>query len=178
MKEAAKQLFGVGLTTARLGIAEYMAQRVRDDKPIDASMTAFVVSDVADGAILRKFDADTRTRRVADGVIDHLSEVRVAAEVAKKYPETRIYIGILAARAAIVGGMNLFHLLKTGEATKGRKWQRATSLATAAFALTAVRGNEKATKIAGSVAAGVAIGTGIVHLKGIGRRHNGVTREL
>lgn len=177
MKEAAKQLFGVGLTTARLGIAEHMARRVRGGDSIDAAMAAFVVSDIADGAILRKFDADTRTRRVADGVIDHMSEIRVAAEVAKKYPETRRYIGVLATRAAIVGGMNLFHLIKTGEATKGNKYQRATSLA-AAFALTAVRGNKRATKVAGLVATGVAIGTGIMHLKGLGKQHNGATREL
>ncbi|HMS92878.1 MAG TPA: hypothetical protein PKD28_00685 [Candidatus Saccharibacteria bacterium] len=74
--------------------------------------------------------------------------------------------------------MNLFHLIKTGEATKGRKYQRATSLATAGFALVAMRGNERATKVAGAVAAGVAIGTGIVHLKGLGKEHNGTTREL
>ncbi|HMS92877.1 MAG TPA: hypothetical protein PKD28_00680 [Candidatus Saccharibacteria bacterium] len=104
MKEIAKQAFGVGLTAARLGMAERMARRVRDDKSIDGDMAAFVAADILDGAILRKFDADTRTRRVADGVIDHLSEIRVAAEVAKKYPETRGIIGVLAVRAAIVGG--------------------------------------------------------------------------
>ena len=41
-----------------------------------------------------------------------------------------------------------------------------------------MRGNERATKVAGAVAAGVAIGTGIVHLKGLGKEHNGTTREL
>ena len=79
-----------------------MAQRVKTSKSIDAGMAAFIASDIADGAILRKFDADTRTRRITDGVVDHASEIRVAAEVAKKYPETRKYIGILAARSAIV----------------------------------------------------------------------------
>lgn len=175
---ALKQVAGVGLTAARYVQAERMARRVRNEKSIDADMAAFVAADVFDGAILRKFDADTRTRRVADGVIDHLSEIRVAAEVAKKYPETRKFIGVLAVRAAIVGGLNLFHLAKTGEATKGGMYQRSSNLAAAGFALVAVRGNERATKIAGIIAAGVAMGGGIMHLKGLGKRHNGVTREL
>lgn len=173
-----REVVGVGLTTLRYGLAERMAQRVAKRQPIDGDMTMFVASDVLDGALLRTFDADTPVRRIADGLVDHVSQIRVAAEVAKQFPETRAYIGVLAVRAAVVGGANLLHQLKTGEVTKGRKWQRAANLSAAAFALVATRGNERATRIAGAVSTGVAIGTGLVHLKGIGRKHNGVYREL
>lgn len=173
-----KQLVGIGVTSARYGLAERMARRVADEQSIDLDMAAFIGADILDGAILREFDADTRTRRVADGLVDHISEVRVATEVAKKYPETRGYIGILAVRAAFVGGLNLFHLIKTGEATKGGVYQRTANLVAAGFALVATRGNERATRVAGAVAAGVAIGTGIMRLKGLGKRHDGITRNL
>ena len=169
---------GIALTAARYGMAEHMARRVRADKPIAAHMAAFITADVADGALLRQFDSDTPVRRVADGVVDHASVARVACEIWKKHPAAKPYIGILAARAAIVGSLNALHLAKTGEVTKGRRYQKATNLAAAAFALAAASGNRKAAHSAGLIASGVAVATSFAHLKDLGIKHPAGIREL
>lgn len=155
-----------------------MARRVRKDKPIVNDMAAFIAADVLDGEILRAFDMDTPTRRIADGVVDHVSVARVGYEVAKKHPESTLYISILAARAAVVGALNLAHLMSTGEATKGRWNQKSTNLASAAFALAATSGNKRATHITGMIASGIAIATVGAHLKGLGQKHSKGIREL
>ncbi len=178
MNKIASEAIGVGVTAARYGLAEKMARHVRDDKPIGLDMTELIMADVLDGEILRKFDMDTPARRVADGVVDHLSMIRVVGEVAKKYPDSRLYIGILAARAALVGGLGAYHLAQTGEITKGNGKQRITNLATAAFALAAVTGNKKLTHITGAIASGVAVATVPAYFKGLGRLHDGEFRQL
>lgn len=169
---------GLAITGARLLMAEHMARRVKDDKPIHAQMAAFVIADILDGVILRKFDADTPTRRVADGVVDHLSVARVGYEIANKNPDSQPYLAILAARAALVGGLNLFHLLKTGEVTKGQNNQKATNLATAAFAILAAEDKPALTHISGGIASGVALSTAPQHLQGIGEYHKEGIRRL
>ena len=173
-----REIPGFLLTAARYGMAEQTAKKVQADEPIAADLAVFVAADIADGAILREFNLDTPARRLADGIIDHLSVVRVGYEVGKKYPEAIPYIGILAVRAALVGAANLVHLFKTGEVTKGRSNQKATNLASAAFALVATRGNEKATHVAGSIASVIAVTTAIQHFKGIGKKHSNGIREL
>lgn len=178
MNNSTKEIIGVGVTAARYGMAEWIARRVRDNKPIAIPMAAFIAADILDGVILRKFDMDTPVRRVADGVVDHASEIRVAAEVAKKYPETRKYIGGLAVRAAAVGIMNGIHLLKTGEVTKGQSKQRLTNLATGAFGVIATQGNTVLTEVSGATALGIAVATAPHHLKGLGEVHDGVARRL
>ena len=141
-------------------------------------MAVFVAADTLDGAVLRQFNLDTPVRRITDGLVDHLSVARVMLEVARQKPEARPYIGILALRAAVVGGLNLTHLLKTGEVTKGRLNQKATNLAMAGFALTALSGNKKATQITGSIAAGIAAWTATAHLRELGNVHPSGLREL
>jgi hypothetical protein len=178
MNKLAREAVGVGVTVARYGLAEKMARHVKDEKPITLDMAELITADVLDGEVLRKFDLDTPVRRVADGVVDHLSMARVVCEVAKKYPESRAYIGILAARAVIVGGLNTFHIAKTGEITKGNTNQRATNLATAAFALATVTRNKKLTHITGAIASGIAIATIPVYFKGLGKEHDGEFRQL
>ena len=173
-----REIPGLALTAARYGMAEHMAQRVRADEPIVAQLATFVAADIADGAILRKFDADTPARRLADGVVDHLSVARVGFEVGNTHPKAKPYIGILAVRAALVGGANLLHLIKTGEVTKGRANQKATNLAMAAFALVATNGNAKATHITGTIASAIAIITAIPHFRDIGTTHSRGMREL
>lgn len=177
-QSVASEIPGLILTAARYGMAELMAEKVRDDKQIGLDLAAFVVADIADGAILRKFDMDTPVRRVADGIVDHLSVARVVYEIAKKHPEARPHIGVLAARALAVGVLNYVHLARTGEVTKGRSKQKATDLATAAFSLVALTGNKKATQIAGVVASGIALTTAVSHLKGLGKQHESGIREL
>lgn len=88
-RSIAKEISGLIVTGARYGIAERIARKVRDDEPVTANLAGFVAADIADGAILRKFDADTPLRRVADGVVDHLSIARVSYEAAKKHPASR-----------------------------------------------------------------------------------------
>ena len=148
----AKEIPGLIITGARYGMAERIARKVSSDKPVAVDMIGFVAADILDGAILRKFNADTPLRRVADGVVDHLSMARVAYETAKKKPESRLYLGVIAARAALVGGANALHLAKTG--------------------------NRKATHIAGVVASGVAIATAVPHFKNIGKAHKDGIRKL
>ena len=173
-----REIPGLALTAARYGMAEKMAEKVRNNEPIATDLAAFVAADIADGAVLREFDLDTPVRRLADGVVDHLSVARVGYEVGKKHPEAKPYIGILAVRAAMVGAANLVHLLKTGEVTKGRSNQKATNLATAVFALAATNGNEKVTHAAGTIASVIAIATAVPHFKGIGKKHSNGIREL
>lgn len=169
---------GIAITTARLGLAEIMARHVKNEKPIVLDMATFIAADIMDGEILRKFDLDTTNRRIADGIVDHISMGRVVLEVIKKYPAARPYVGILTARAAAVGGMNALHLAETGEATKGQKYQKATNLATAAFAICATTGNEKLTHISGAIASGIALVTAPANLKGLGVKSEEGIRKL
>lgn len=124
------------------------------------------------------FDADTPLRRIADGVVDHLSVMRVAYEVAKKSPSARPYIGLLALRAISVGTLNTMHLAMTGEVTKGNTKQRAVNIASAAFALAATTENRMATHITGGIAAGLAVATASAHFKDLGKKHASGMREL
>lgn len=173
-----KELPGIALTIARYGMAENMARKVHNNESIVVNMIGFVAADIADGAILRCFDMDTPLRRITDGVVDHVSVARVAFAVAEKYPDTKPYLEILAARAAIVGILNAVHLSTTGEVTKGRSKQKATNLATAAFALAALTGNRKVTHISGVIAATIAAMTVPSHLKSIGKKHPDGIRKL
>lgn len=173
-----REIPGLALTAARYGLAERVSEKVRVNKPIALDLASFIAADIGDGAVLREFDLDTPARRLTDGVVDHLSVARVGYEVGKKHPETKPYIGILATRAALVGGANLVHLLKTGEVTKGRSKQKITNLATAVFALIATNSNKKATHTAGSIASVIAIATALPHFKGIGIKHSNGIREL
>ena len=177
-KEIAREIPGVALTGARYLLAENMARRVKQGKPIYGHMATFVVADVLDGAILRKFNADTPLRRVADGVVDHLSIARVSYEVGKANPASIPYIATLAARASAVGILNGIHLLRTGEVTKGQANQEATNLATAAFAAMAAGGNEALTHTSGGIMSLIGIATVPAHLRGLGQHHEGGIRKL
>ncbi len=176
--ELLQELPGIALTAARYGMAENMAVKIHDNEPVGVDMAGFIAADIADGAIMRRFDMDTPVRRATDGIVDHMSVARVAYEIWKKYPDSRQYIGILATRAVIVGALNAVHLVSTGEVTKGRSKQKATNLATAAFALMATSGNHKATHIAGTVASGIAIITAASHFKDLGQKHTSGIRAL
>jgi len=178
MKIKAGEAVGVAVTVARYGLAEMMAKHIKNEEPITLDMASFIVSDIMDGEILRKLDLDTPSRRATDGVVDHLSMGRVGLEVFKKYPASRTYIMILAARACAISCMNAIHLAKTGEVTKGRKYQRATDLATAAFALCAATGNKRLTHISGAIASSIAIATAPANLKELGMKHESGIREL
>jgi hypothetical protein len=172
------------ITIARYPIAEYIAKRVEDDKPIFIPMVAAVVSDIYDGAILRRLSRetplDTPLRRIIDGTIDHATAGRVSWEVAKKNPSARPYIAIIAARAAFAAaGLNGLHLASTGEVTKGRKYQKATHLSTALFGLVAASTkNRLLTHATGALAAGIAVATAPAHFKKLGETNDGVYREL
>ena len=169
-----KEIPGLVLTAARYGMATRMARKVRNDEPIGADMVALIAADVADGVVFRRFDMDTPLRRVADGVVDHLSVARVAYETWQKSSTARSYIGVLAARAALVGGANLLQ----GEITRGGTSQRATHLAAAAFALAAHSDNRDITHLTGTIASGIAVGTAVLHFKDIGKSHPSGIRKL
>ena len=173
-----KETIGIAVTAARYGIAEVMAHHVRDDGPIGSDLAIFIAADIADGVVLRYYEMDTPLRRIADGVVDHISVARVAAEVAKSNPSARPYTAFLAARATAVGGLNAVHLATTGEATKGNNHQRSTNLTMAAFALAAASRNKPLTHLTGVVATGVALATLSAHFRKLGQRHDGMLRYL
>ena len=173
-----KEIPGLAITGARYFMAEGIARRIRRGDSATLGIAGFVVADVLDGVILRAFDADTPTRRVADGVIDHASMVRIAYEVAKKNPDSRAYIGILGVRAMLVGGANLLHLIRTGEVTKGQNNQRFTNLATAALCLAALSGDKKITHAVGLSAVAVSAPTAVPHFRNIGKRNESRIRRL
>ena len=172
------EAFGIALTGARYLLAERMARHVKDDKPVALDMALIVAADIFDGVLLRKFDLDTPKRRIADGIVDHLTVARVMTEVAKKNDISRPYIGILATRAAVVGALNAEHMRRTGEVTKGQFNQKATNLAMAAFGLAAATGNKRLTHLTGGIASGVAVATAFAHTKGLGEHHDGGIRKL
>ena len=169
---------GIAVTAARYGMAERMAHKVRNELPIVLDTAVFIAADIADGVVLRRFGLDTPARRTTGGVVDVLSVTRVGYETARQYPDSRRYMGILAARAIAVGGLNVIHYATTGEVTKGRTTQKATHLATAAFGLVANTGNRKATHTAGMIASGIAVTTAFTHFKGLGMKHASGIREL
>lgn len=173
-----REIPGIALTAGRYLLAERIAKRVEEEKPIVIDMAALVIADILDGVILRKFNADTPVRRIADGIVDHASMARVAFVVSKKYPETVPYVSALATRAIAAGTLNAIHLGLTREATKSRANQKLTNLATAAFALTAVEGNKDNTDFMGGIATGVAFYTLPAHLKDLGNRHTEGIRKL
>lgn len=181
------EIAGAALTAARYPIAEVMARRVRNNQPIGMLMAAAVATDIWDGQILRALSGetqlDTPLRRIVDGTIDHMTVLRVAYEVALKNPDSRPYIGVIASRAALAAaGLNGAHLLKTGEVTKGRKYQKATHLTTALFGLVAAseygKQHPALTHATGLIAASVAVATAPAHLRGLGNKHDGEYRLL
>ena len=178
MNNIAKEAIGVGVTVARLGIAEWVARRVRAEESIYLPLATFVAADILDGVLLRKVDMDTPVRRVTDGVVDQLSIARVAYETAQKHPETRKHIAALALRAAAVGAANIWHLQKTGEVTKAGNKQRLMGLAAAAFAAIASRGQTAHTEAAGAAMLAVGVITGESYFRGVGVRNDGAIRDL
>lgn len=177
-RQLSKEIPGLVLTGARYLLAENMAHRVKERKPIYAQMATFVIADILDGVILRKFNADTPLRRVADGVVDHMSIARVSYEIGKVNPVAAPYIATLAARASAVGALNGLHLLKTGEVTKGQNNQKATNLATAAFMSMSAGGNETLTHTSGGIMSTIGLATVPAHLRGLGQQHEGGIRKL
>lgn len=166
-----RELPGLAITLPRYLIAEDMARKVQRNEPILAELTGFIAADILDGVVLRQFDLDTKTRRIADGVIDQVSVTRVLHEVGKKNETARPYIGILAARAALVGAVNSTHLALTSEVSRGKNKQRAAHIATALFGLAAYSGNKKLTHATGIIATGISIATALPYFSGVGRKH-------
>src|SRR6478672_10320010 len=164
----AGEAFGIALTAARYMLAERMATRVKNSESIVGDMASFMIADVLDGVILRKFDLDTPARRKADGLTDYVSIARVANEVYENNEGSRPYILLLAARAAFVGMLNAKHIAETGRVTHGLKYQKATTVGMAAFGVIAATGNKKATNIVGAVVSGVAVVTALAHAKELG----------
>src|SRR5215210_6413018 len=91
------ETLGITLTGARYLLAERLARHVKNDEPIALDMVMVIAADIFDGVLLRKFDLDTPNRRVADGIVDHLTVARVASEVAIKNEASRPYLAVLAA---------------------------------------------------------------------------------
>ena len=178
MNNIAKEAVGVGVTVARLGIAEWVARRVRAGESIYLPLASFVAADILDGVLLRRVGMDTPVRRAADGIVDQLSIARVAYETAQKHPETRKYIAALALRVAAVGVANALHLRKTGEVTKAGNKQRTMGLAAAAFASVASRGQRAHTEVAGVAMLAVGAITGEGYFRGIGVQNDGAIRDL
>jgi hypothetical protein len=169
---------GLAITAARLGIAEIMVRKVRNNESILLTMAIFIAADIGDGAFLRKLGRDTPVRRFADSVVDQVSVARVGYEVAKQNPAMRPYLGVLALRATYSGIVNVAHQGLTGEVTKGGNFQKSVSLATAAFGVSAANGDRLRTHASGVIASVAAIASVPSHTKEFGVRHSSGIREL
>jgi len=145
-----REIPGAALTLARLplgwDLAHAVAERYTADDVIRPSMQTLVgkagvmvAADVADGAALRMmkglfsgdegmYGADTPLRRTADGVVDQAQQLAVAVEIYRHDPDSRTAIKIIAGRALAVGAINMAHLVKTGEVTKGGWAQKIANL--------------------------------------------------
>lgn len=172
------ELPGLVLTASRLVLAKNIADRLKEGRPYAAQMAAFVAADILDGKVLRMFDADTPTRRAADGIVDHASQALVMKEAWGGGSAARRYISILAARAAIVGGLNLAHYKLTGEVTKGNNYQRAANLSTAAFALAVGTSKPKVIHAFGVASAAINIATAFANVRDLGKKHPNGVRNL
>ena len=163
-----QEIPGITLTMARYPLAEYVAKKVKDCESATLGMLALITADIYDGKFLRRFNADTPTRRVADGVVDQISIFRMV----------QLPLKLMAMRALAVGAINLAHYLKTGEVTKGGKCQKVSNLAIAACIVSAARDSESQVRQVSWIAAGVSATTGLASLKGFGKQHDGKIRQL
>ena len=177
-KEFIDEVPGIAITVARLGIAERIAQNVRRDESVIAELGCFLVADVLDGVVLRRFNKDTPIRRAADGIVDQLSVARTMLEVSKKNNAARPYIGLIATRLLSIGVINAAHYAKTGEVTKGNRYQKTTFIAAAGFGLAAATGDKRLTHVAGGAVSAISIATLPPHFRNFGVRSTGSIREL
>lgn len=173
-----QEIPGITLTMARYPLAEYVAKKVKDRESATLGMLVLITADIYDGKFLRRFNADTPTRRVADGVVDQISIFRMGYAVYRQHPEVQLPLKLMAMRALAVGAINLAHYLKTGEVTKGGKCQKVSNLAIAACIVSAARDSESQVRQVSWIAAGVSATTGLASLKGFGKQHDGKIRQL
>lgn len=142
--------FAVGITIARLPIADNIARDVKNGKSIRRKMGVFVLADVLDGVVSRRLDVETSTRRGLDSVVDRISIVRVACEVAKKNIDSRPKLAVMACAELIGATANLIHTRRSGEIVHSSGIHKIDYLGTALYGLMAAEDNPSQ-RITGSI---------------------------
>ncbi|MDB5168921.1 MAG: hypothetical protein JWO41_277 [Candidatus Saccharibacteria bacterium] len=128
-----KELAVLAATGSRLIIGGYMARNVLHHKPVLGSMAIFLLADHFDGVLARKMGVDTPKRRVIDAMVDRAAIAMNFAALAVVNEEARPFIGLLAAREAVVGMANWHVLKETGAVVQGAGAQKLGSLSVALF---------------------------------------------
>lgn len=150
-----KEAFAIGVTLSRLILAESVAQNISRRKSIVRPLALFLLADEIDGRLARRLGVDTPLRRFADAAVDRISMLRSGVAMAKANPAAKRYLLALAARDAVVGGVNAAHYLRTGEAIQGEGIHAAGTLSIAAFGLVASYGEERSTHLSGQIATAI-----------------------
>ena len=148
----AKEATVLALTLSRLLLADNIAHRTREGKRSLGRMGLFVIADIADGVLARRWGVDTPLRKAADAVVDRASTFMMAKAVFDTRPDSRINLSILAAREAVVGASNAYHLMRTGEVVQGHGIHKIGSLSVAGFGAIAGTGSETASRAVGATA--------------------------
>jgi len=144
-----KQALCLGVTVVRYGLAEKMAQNVRENKSFHKELVAFMVADHFDGVLARYLGVDNGLRRGLDAVVDRISVSRVGAEVYKKKRSARPFLAALAFREGVVGLSNFLHNKRTGEVVHSAGLHKADTLSVAAFALSVSTNDEQLLRASG-----------------------------
>ncbi len=162
-----EESIGLAATIARIPIANVLAKRIRNKTSINGPLSLFVITDIADGWVARKLDADTPIRRALDAIVDRSSVVMAGSEMWRQNRTARPFLAMLAAREAFVTSANAYHLAKTGEVVHGTGAHKLSSLSVAAFALGSSTHDKLATVVSGTIAVTINYGLAVSYLANV-----------
>ena len=175
-----KEFAVIGLTLSRLLLAENIARRTRKEKRSLGRIGFFVLADITDGVLARRWGVDTPLRRATDAITDRTSAFIMAKAVFDMRPDTRTNLTILAGREILVDVANVVHLIKTGEVVQGHGIHKIGSLSVAIFGIAASTGSEVASRAVGATANIINAGLATDYVSNAIRPHgevvNGVRR--
>ena len=101
MKKSTKENIVLGLTAARLLQANDYSKRIREGRPVRMATGLIMAVDIADGVIARLLDVDGPKRRLLDSTVDSVQIATGLYSTLKHKPETRPWLGLVAALSLI-----------------------------------------------------------------------------
>lgn len=176
-----KETTVVGLTLSRLLLANKIAQRSREGKRSLGYIGLFVIADIADGVLARRWNVDTPLRRVTDAATDRTSTFVMAKAVYETRPDSRMNLSILAVRELVVGATNAYHFIRTGEVVQGHGVHKLGSLSVAAFGAVANTSSEGLSRAVGVATNVINAGLAIDYISNAINPHgavNGGVRQI
>lgn len=137
MKKSTKENLVLGLTAARLLQAGDYSKRIRQNRPIRMATAAIMAVDLADGIIARWLGVDGPKRRLADSTVDSALIATGLYSTLRHRPETRPWLGLLAAREVFVGSGWVVDLMTSQQPKKGDNYHKLASASVAAASVAA-----------------------------------------